>query len=157
MPINRKTRIRTTATFTSGSFKTADLEEKPRFRGAYGDDTAIWLMLELEMRGVDVEPGIVQADVGWYFTCRISGREYVMRVCLSDPAGSVWQVSVERNVTGVAALFGGRKRAVRGEAVQSLHLALAGSDKVRGVWWHLEQDIKAGRDGKGISQPIAAG
>jgi hypothetical protein len=155
MAKSNKISLRTVVTFTSVAFKTVDEEDKPQFRGTFGDDAALWLMLELETDGVDVVPGLHQADVGWCFRFRMNGRQYLLSVCLSDPLGPVWQAIVERDIEGMGAWFGGRRRGVRPEAVAAVHSVLAGSEKVASLWWYVEQDLKAGREGKGSSDPMS--
>lgn len=148
-------RLRTVATFASAAFKGVDeADDKPRFRGTVGDDVAIWLMLELEHKAVDVTPGLNQADFGWHFTIRTENREHVVLVCLHDMEGPTWRVSIERDITGLGAWFGGRRRSVRPRAAMSIHAVLSKSDKVRSVRWHHEHDLKAGNGQKGGLEPL---
>ena len=147
--------LRTIVTFTCPAFKCIDeADDKPRFRGTFGDDLAVWLMLELETNGVDVVPGLNQADAGWYFTIRFGGKPHIVLARLRDTIGPVWQVSIERDVHGAAALFGGRRRGVRNSAASILHLVLSKSDKVANVRWHHERDINAGQEQKATLEPL---
>ena len=154
MPKSKKSKLRTIATFTSVAFKTVDFEDKPRFRGTFGDDVVLWLMMEMGNDGVDIVPGINQSDDGWYFVFHIGGRRYIAQVCLADPGRGLWQVTLERDITGLGSWFGGRRRGVRLPAANALHYVLQRSDKITAVWWYTERDIRAGHEGKGASEPL---
>jgi hypothetical protein len=155
MPNTIKSKLRTIVTFSSASFKAVDVENKPRFRGTFGDDLAIWLMLEMEANGVDVSPGLNQGAAGWNFVFHIDGRAYAATVLLHNPIGPVWLITLERDVEGALAWLGGRRRGVRPEAAAAVHSVLSASDKAASVWWYSEQDLRAGREGKGSPAPWA--
>lgn len=157
MAKSRKSKLRTVATFTSPAFKTVDFEDKPRFRGTYGDDVVLWLMMEMGNDGVEIIPGINQSDDGWYFVFLIGGRRYIAAVCLFDPGRGLWQVTLERDISGLGAWFGGRRRGVRLPVALALHRVLQRSDKVTAVWWYIERDIRAGHEGKGSNEPLPVG
>ena len=152
----RKSSHRTVVTFTSAAFKTVDESvDKPRFRGSHGDDVALWLMREMQNDGIDVVPGLDKADVGWYYAFRMAGRRYVAVINLLDPTRSLWQVTLERDIAGLSAWLGGRRRGVKPAVSKALHAVLARSFKVKQVWWYTERDLKAGNEGKGSPEPMA--
>ena len=155
MPKSKKFGLRTVVTFTSSSFLTADMEGKPRFRGTYGDDVAIWLMLEMGLDGIDIVPGLNQSDDGWFYVFRIGGRRYIAWIKLYDQSRLLWQVALECDASGPAAWFGGRRRGVRPPVAQALHTVLLRSDKATNISWYVERDIRAGNEGKGSPGPMA--
>lgn len=149
-----KSGLRTVVTFTSSTFKTVDIEDKQRFRGTFGDDVAIWLMMEMQSDGVDVVAGLHQADAGWFYAFRVEGKRHLASINLYDSARFMWQVTVERDVTGPLAWLGGRRRGVRARASQAMHRILDRSGKAANIWWYLPRDLKPGSEGKGSAVPL---
>ena len=154
MPKSKNSALRTTVTFTSSAFKTTDTEDKPRFRGTYGDDVAIWLMMEMDSAGIEILPGLNQSDDGWTYTFVIGTRTYLAGINLLDVSRGMWRVTLEWDVTGSKSWFGGRRRGVRPAVALILDTLLKRSDKAANVWWHADREIKPANEGKGSRDPI---
>ena len=146
-------RLRTHVTFRSPAFDTTGPKEYFINPDNYGDDLAGWLMRELRNRGVEVGDEPDQEDHGWYFTFRSCGVAHDFIIGLREE--DEWLGWLERSVGPVASLLGARKRGIRPEAVLEIDAVLSGSEHIRDVRWHFEEDFMAGREGLGRREPDA--
>lgn len=105
----------------------------------FGDDAAVWMIQNLNERGIVTanEPG--QEDFGWYFTFVVKDVEHCLLIGFqpNDPArGDQWIGWIERSAGFLSSIFGGRNRRVLPEAVDLIDSILRSSPHIHDVTWH---------------------
>ena len=149
-------RIRPLVTFKSTAFNIT--EPRPYFINecCFGDDTAKWLLGELQRSGLGAgdEPG--QEDFGWYLNFEVAGVGHCFVLLYrSDDVreGATWIGVLERNRGFFGSIFGRRKHGIQPSAAQAIHSILATSTLIRDVRWHFPEDFDKGYEKKGTPTP----
>lgn len=122
----------------------------------FGDDVAEWIIGELRKQGMktDEKPG--QEDFGWYLNFEAAGIDHTF-VIGHRPNGETesgtWIGWLERKRGLLGSILSGRRRGIQAPAVQAIHQILTGSDVIRHVLWHFQNDFDDGIE-RGASSPL---
>ena len=144
---------RTFVTFNSSGFNTTEVKEYFINPDNSGDDLVKWLMQELLSRNVEVDTELGQEDHGWYFTFQCGGQSYDFIVGHQGGDGEKWLGWLERGAGFLPSLFGSRKRGIKPEAAQSIHVILESSPRIQNVRWHLSKDFDVGNEESATAEP----
>ncbi|MBW3624296.1 MAG: hypothetical protein KY468_12890 [Armatimonadetes bacterium] len=147
---------RTTVTFKSSAFNTTEPKEHFINPCCFGDDLARWMIQALYDRGIDAEEEPGQEDFGWYLRFKLQGQEYCFVLGFrpgDENEEGDWIGELERDCGFIASLFGGRKRNIRPEAAEAIHVILSDSAEIWDLRWHRRADLDTGREEQGSLQP----
>jgi hypothetical protein len=145
---------RTIVTFRSTAFNTSERRAHFINDGCYGDDLARWLMAELAARGTRTDPEPGQEDFGWYFTYHAGVAHHFIVAFRPEPEPhGLWIGWIERRAGLVGSILGARRRAIGGDALATIHAALADSDRVSDVRWHRRTEFERGNESNGTIHP----
>jgi hypothetical protein len=149
-------RIRPLVTFKSTAFNIT--EPRPYFINecCFGDDTAKYLLSELQRSGLRVGDKPGQEDFGWYLNFEVADVSHCLVLLYrSDDVreGATWIGVLERNRGFFGSIFGRRAHGIQASAAKAIHRVLATSTLIRDVRWHFQEDFDKGHEEKGASTP----
>lgn len=139
-----KSKSRTEIHFRSEAFNNSEPKDYFINECCFGDDVCRWLILRLRSRGFSTadEPG--QEDFGWYFTFHAGEADHSFVIGLSHgdtPGDTFWRGWLERDHGFFGSLFGGREKGILQVACDAIHHALAGSEQIHSISWHIPDDL----------------
>src|SRR5262249_2708290 len=142
-------RIRSLVTLKSTAFNITD--PRPYFINecCFGDDTAKWLLSELQRSGLRAGDKPGQEDFGWYLNFEVAGGSHCFVLLYrSDDVreGATWIGELERNRGLFGSIFGRRKHGIQPSAAEAIHRILATSTLIRDVRWHFPEDFDKGQE-----------
>ena len=148
--------MRTIVTFQSDRFNNTESHEYFMNAHCFGDDVCKWMIEQLEKNGIkcDAEPG--QEDFGWYFNFSVDDKKHCF-VCSfrwpDDDHHGIWIGWIERSVSLISSLFGGRERGIDPMALRKIHELLARTPGISDVRWHHKSEFDRGNEVAGKSDP----
>jgi hypothetical protein len=149
-------RIRPLVTFKSTAFNITEPRSYFINECCFGDDTAKWLLSELQRIGLRAGDKPGQKDFGWYLNFEVAGVSHCFVLLYrSDDVreGATWIGVLERNRGFFGSIFGRRKHGIQASAAQAIHSILATSTLIQDVRWHFQEDFDKGYEEKGTSTP----
>ncbi len=146
---------RTIVTFETTKFNTSENHAYFLNPNNFGDDLCRWMVENLH-ENVDRDTKVDQEDFGWYFNFQVAGEEYCFVCGYRQAEGTdsgTWIGWVERSVSFLASIFGGRNRNIGVAAVRAIHQVLAASPDIENIRWHFNSDFSRGNEESGVVQP----